>query len=200
MFYYISKYLFRLIFFFALKVIVINKNNEVLNGGMVIASNHLSNWDPVIIGVFLRRRLSFMAKEELFSNKLFGKIIRIHGAFPVKRGKADVQALKQSLRILKNQEALCLFPEGTRSKTGELGEFQQGVAMIALKSGAKIQPVALRGTENAFKKFRPEITIVIGEVFDPKNVGKKDEKGLPETLTENLREKIAQLYSEQRIV
>jgi len=192
--YYISKYFFRLIFLFALKVKVVNKNNEALSGGMVIASNHLSNWDPVIIGVYLRRRLNFMAKEELFFNKLFGKIIRIHGAFPVKRGKADVQALKQALKILKNQEALCLFPEGTRSKTGELGEFQQGVAMIALKSGAKIQPVALRGTENAFKKFRPEITIIIGEAFDPQMLGQEEKKGLADILTKNLREKINQLY------
>lgn len=194
MVYYISKYFFRLIFLFALKVKVVNKNNEALSGGMVIASNHLSNWDPVIIGVYLRRRLNFMAKEELFFNKLFGKIIRIHGAFPVKRGKADVQALKQALKILKNQEALCLFPEGTRSKTGELGEFQQGVAMIALKSGAKIQPVALRGTENAFKKFRPEITIIIGEAFDPQMLGQEEKKGLADILTKNLREKINQLY------
>jgi 1-acyl-sn-glycerol-3-phosphate acyltransferase len=106
-------------------------------GGAVIAANHLSHLDPPVVGSAIpRRRTYYFAASELFSNPIFGFIIRKCYAFPVRRGAADRNALKAAIELLSGGELLTMFPEGTRSRTGELGEFDLGAALAASRARA----------------------------------------------------------------
>ena len=106
------------------------KGNIPKNGGFILCSNHLSNFDPVLIGVAQRRQLFFMAKSELFRNKFFGWLIRKLGAFPVERGAGDGKAINTAEKIINEGKTLGIFIEGTRSKTGELLRPKAGAAMF----------------------------------------------------------------------
>lgn len=136
-------WLFRLVF----RCRVYGVENIPATGAVIIASNHIGNFDPPVIGCQLPRRIYFMAKEELFQVPVFAGAIRWLGAFPVKRGSADRQAVKRMLEILVAGQVLGVFPEGTRGKNGVLGEPEPGMAMMALKTGTTVVPVAVQGTD-----------------------------------------------------
>lgn len=121
-------------------------------GPVILASNHISNLDPPVVGVGIWRPCAFMAKEELFSNRFFGWLIRNLNAFPVKRGTADRASLKKALEVLEQGRSLVMFPEGTRSESGELQEPEMGVGMIAYRSGAPVVPVYVSGTNEVMPK------------------------------------------------
>lgn len=111
--YTIIRALLDFFFFHIFRLQVEGKDNIPLRGAVIIAANHKSYFDPPLAGVaFHNRRLSYMAKSELFRNPLFGWLIRKLGAFPVKRNSADMGAIRQSVRIIKGGEALLIFPEG----------------------------------------------------------------------------------------
>ena len=162
----------RLIVAIILDVHVVGRHNVPETGPLIIASNHLSWADVPLIPAFLKRKVVYMAKEETFQGKM-GWLVRFLGAFPVKRGEADRQSLRTAEEQLKAGHILGIFPEGTRSKIHKLGKAHSGMGMIALRSGAPVLPVAIYGSEKAFKKFRPRITIIFGEpmILTPK--GKK---------------------------
>ncbi len=123
---------------------VINKNNIPNDGkGYIIASNHMSFADPVLLGLGQKRRLNFMAKDELFSNKIFAFIIRHLGAFPVKRGAGDGKAIKNGEDIINEGNLMTIFIEGGRSKTGELMRPRSGFAVIAQQTGASVVPTCI---------------------------------------------------------
>ena len=135
--------------FFRFKIIGIE--NIPTTGGVIIAANHISLWDPPVVGAGLRRPINFMAKEELFAIGPLRWIITIMKAFPVKRGAADRGAIRNAINLLKSGEILGLFPEGTRSKNGELGKPEAGIGMIVLKAGVPIVPAAIIGTNQVGK-------------------------------------------------
>ncbi|MBI3911373.1 MAG: 1-acyl-sn-glycerol-3-phosphate acyltransferase [Armatimonadetes bacterium] len=116
-------------------------------GPVILAPNHISYLDPVAVGTGIRRRLAFMAKAEAFRVPIFGWLLRKLRAFPVRRGAADRAALKRALDLLAAGEALMIFPEGTRSLTGELQAPEIGVGMLAVRSGAPVVPVRVWGTD-----------------------------------------------------
>ncbi len=126
--------------------------NFPLDGKTIIYANHISAFDPVVIACVLPRQVHFMAKVELFKNPILAWILKRAGGFPVKRGTADISAIKNSLRVLNEGGVLGMFPEGTRSKDGKLQEFTHGIASIAHKSKAAIIPVAI---VNKYKYFKP---------------------------------------------
>lgn len=115
-------------------------------GPVIICSNHISNYDPPIVGITCPRPIHFLAKEELFKNKIFGYILRKVHAFPIKRGMKDRNALRQGLNVLKDGHVLGLFPEGTRSKTGEIKKGLAGAGFFALRSNAAVVPCAIIGS------------------------------------------------------
>lgn len=133
-------------------------------GPVIVAANHVSIWDPLVVAFVLNRPVHFMAKAELFKYKFWGKLFTKLNAFPVKRGAADRTAIKQALYILDEGEVLGIFPEGTRNRTGEDIKPQLGVAMIALKTGAPVLPIACIGTKRAIPLgwFRP-LEVKIGK-------------------------------------
>jgi 1-acyl-sn-glycerol-3-phosphate acyltransferase len=100
----------------------------------------MSFWDPIVIAAVVARKIHYMAKEELFEHILLARLFRTLNAFPVKRGAPDRRALKTGLELLAEQKVLGIFPEGTRSKTGELSKPQHGIAMLASPVVVKIGP------------------------------------------------------------
>lgn len=136
------------------------KENIPAEGNYIFTSNHRSNADPPLAAVGIRKKCSFMAKEELFRNKLFGWLIRNLGAFPVARGKGDTSVIDTALERLENGENLIVFPEGTRSKDGKVHRGHTGAALIAARSGKNIIPVGI--IFGGKLKFRCRITVKYG--------------------------------------
>jgi 1-acyl-sn-glycerol-3-phosphate acyltransferase len=126
--------------------------NVPRTGAIIVASNHASYLDPPLMGCALPRVLTYMAKEELFRNRVFGWLIRSLGAFPVRRGAGDLESIRIALSILAENRALLVFPEGTRNLGQQMGPMNRGVEMLARKSGALVVPVGLTGTAQKWGK------------------------------------------------
>jgi 1-acyl-sn-glycerol-3-phosphate acyltransferase len=189
--------LFYLFFKLLFRFEVSGLENIPNKGAVVIASNHLSNWDPPVIGCPLPRMINFMAKEELFKIPVFGWVIRKFKAFPVRRDNADRAAIRAALDILAKGEILGIFPEGTRSKTGQLGDVGQGTAFIIARSGATVVPTALIATNKMFSLkggFLPKIKVKFGKArtFAP---DKADRQTLAQ-ISGVIREEILRLQKE----
>jgi 1-acyl-sn-glycerol-3-phosphate acyltransferase len=135
------------------------RENFPLTGGLVLMGNHISYWDPVVIGCAIPRKISFMAKAELFDVPVLAPIIRKLGTFPVRRGGSDRSAIRKALELLGSGCVVGIFPEGSRSESGEIMEPHMGAAMIALKGNVPILPVAVKGTRG----FTGKIIISIGK-------------------------------------
>jgi 1-acyl-sn-glycerol-3-phosphate acyltransferase len=123
------------------------RDNVPDKGALLLAPNHISLLDPPLVGCALRRSAYFMAKAELFEKPFLRWLCRGLQAFPVQRGSGDRAALKHTLDLLASGEAVTMFPEGTRSQTGELGEPELGIGMIAYRAGVPIVPIAIAGTD-----------------------------------------------------
>ena len=159
MFYKIVLALVRFAVFFVFRVKTVGKKNVPKNGGVIIAYNHRSYWDPVMAGITNPRKLRFMAKEELFKNKLFGGLIKSLGAFPISRGRGDLGAIKGSLKILGDGEAMLIFPEGRRVRDGSQPKVKPGVAAIAHRAKVPVIPASIAGEY----KWMRKITVTYGE-------------------------------------
>jgi 1-acyl-sn-glycerol-3-phosphate acyltransferase len=129
------------------------------NGGVLLVANHQSFLDPIIIAVRLRRPVSYMARSGLFENPFLSWLIRSLHAFPVRQGEGDLGAIKESIRRLRDGHVLNIYPEGSRTETGELGPIEPGVSLIVRRAGVPIVPVAIDGSFAAWphnrKLFRP---------------------------------------------
>lgn len=123
-------------------------------GPVLLVANHSSLLDPPLVGGVAPRRLSFLAKAELFEIPLFGALIRGLGARPVRREGADVGALRTALRVLKDGGALLVFPEGTRGEEGVLRSAKPGAGMLAVLGGAAVVPVYVSGSGRAWPRGR----------------------------------------------
>ncbi|HHW60777.1 MAG TPA: 1-acyl-sn-glycerol-3-phosphate acyltransferase [Syntrophomonadaceae bacterium] len=152
------------IFMYILGIKVEGSHNLPSEGPVIVAANHVSNWDPIVVAISLRRPVHFMAKSELFDKPFLGSLLKVLYAFPVKRGSADRTAIRHALALLEQGEVVGIFPEGERNKAGVDLEAQSGVAMLALKSGTPVVPVACIGTNRTipFGWFSPFI-VRIGE-------------------------------------
>lgn len=120
--------------------------------GVILAANHVSFLDPPILGISLRRPVTFLAKDYLFKAFLVGWVLRGIGAFPIKTKADDFRTVRDLIRILKEGRCLAVFPEGTRSMDGQFQEPESGVAFLAVKSKAWIVPAYIEGTFEAFPK------------------------------------------------
>ena len=158
-----------------------HRQNEPLDGPVIIAPAHFSVLDPPLISTILKRPLTFMAKEELFAPFLFGPLIRSLGAFPIRRGASDTEAIKLALQLLSENRLVLLFPEGTRGKGEQLGPMRAGVMLLAKKSGARVLPIGINGTHIVFPKGakkirRHRMQVALGESFTYQEVT----EGLPD--------------------
>ena len=147
-------------FFYPTKFI--GKDN-IPKGPCIIASNHTSNLDSVILAVHTWEKKYYVAKKELFKNKLVGSFLKTMGAIKIDRQSTDVAAIKNCLKVLKNGKKLVIFPEGTRHDNAnmEMGEVKHGVAMFAIKAKAPIVPMFIAKKPKFWRKNK----VVIGEPF-----------------------------------
>jgi 1-acyl-sn-glycerol-3-phosphate acyltransferase len=127
-------------------------------GPVLLAANHISNADAVIIGAWLTqrlgRRIHWLGKKEMFEWPIVGWVARNGGIHPVDRGAADVEAFRTAQRVLDEGHVLMIFPEGTRSPTGALQQPKDGLALLALRSGAPIVPIGIADTDRVWPKGR----------------------------------------------
>lgn len=162
-------------------------------GSVILAANHISNADPVLVGAFLTprlgRRIHWLGKKEMFDWPIVGWMARNGGVVPVDRAAADVEAFRVAQRILEAGHVLMVFPEGTRSPSGELQQPKDGLAMLALRTNATIVPIGVSNADRVWPKGRPvptpgrHVTVRIGEPFRvgemlPEGIDRKAAKGL----------------------
>lgn len=121
--------------------------NVPTDRGFILCSNHISAFDPILIAVKLKPQCFFMAKEELFENKLLSPIIRGLGAFPVTRGKGDTAAIEKAVEYVKSGKVVAIFPEGHRSHDGKLQKLKSGAVVIAAETGMGLQPCIIKKGE-----------------------------------------------------
>ena len=142
----------------------INKQNRP-EGGALLCANHTRTNDPLFIAYALgwHYQIHVMAKEEIMHWPLIGWVLKHGGIFGVKRGKADVAAIKTAMKYLKDGELLLMFPEGTRHQDGEFGDAKTGAAMLALRTGVPIIPIYLPAEKKWFR-WNP---VVFGEAYYP---------------------------------
>ncbi|GIN73440.1 1-acyl-sn-glycerol-3-phosphate acyltransferase [Bacillus sp. J14TS2] len=172
------------------RVEVIGLEHFPKEGGVLLCSNHISNLDPPSVGMSAPRPVHFMAKAELFQKSATKKLMNAINAFPVKRGMSDREALRNGLKLLKEDRVVGLFPEGKRSSTGELGKGLAGAGFFALRSNAQILPCAVIGPYKPFKKQK----IVFGKPIDFTEIRKK--KTSADIATEVIMAEIQKLLDE----
>jgi len=178
------------------------RENVPATGAFVLAPVHRSFIDFALVSGVTRRRMRYMGKDSLWKVSLFGKLISALGAFPVRRGAADREALRRSIEVVDGGEPLVLFPEGTRRFGPTIEDLFDGAAYVATRAGVPIVPVGIGGSERAMRKGerlpRPvKIHIVVGKPLDPpaKGDGRASRRAVHE-LTEQLHVELQRLFVE----
>lgn len=197
MLYSFLKVILKALFRVFLRLKVEGEENIPESGAIVVASNHLSLLDPPVLGTASTRKIHFMAKQELFVPVL-GDLYKALGAFPVRRGGADRAAIKHGIELLKDGKALAIFPEGTRSRTGELGKAEPGALMMAGKAKAVVVPACVIGTDFLReKRLWPKVTVRFGKPmrFSDEAVNKE----LLQHMTDELMQRIASLKAGENL-
>ncbi len=167
MVYILAKFICRTVLLVIRRWKVIGDSHLLPGQGLILVANHVSYWDPVVIGCAINRNIFFMAKTELFTIPVLAWLVKKLGAFPVQRSGVNRTSIKRALELVESGNVVGIFPEGTRSKTGELLNPHLGAAMLALKGGVPLLPVAVSGT----KGFWGQVKVVIGKplYFDTPN-------------------------------
>jgi 1-acyl-sn-glycerol-3-phosphate acyltransferase len=200
LFYRFTKLVFGLILLVWTRKQVVGLENVPRRGPLILASNHVNLLDPPLLAVLMPRRIIYMGKVELWRTPIIGPLYTLAGFIPVQRFGADLPALRKAEKVLRQNQVLGMFPEGTRSRKPGLGKGQPGTAIIALRSGAPIVPVAVTGTARVAVPrsfFRiTRVGVVFGKPFElPK--GRRLNAELVEECTERIMKEIAVLLPEE---
>jgi len=144
----------------------VGRENVPRTGPLILAPNHFSQMDHFFIGLYLRRKIRFMAKSQMFGTPVLTYIYKHGGVIPIRRGHHDEEAFTTAFTVLDQGGMLLIYAEGGRSRSGELGEPKRGVGRLALESGAPVVPVAIYGSASVrrWKRLRfPRVTVEYGE-------------------------------------
>ncbi len=199
--YYVGCSLTHVLAFLLTRYRVFGREHVPDRGPLLVVANHLSMADPPVVGISIRRHAMFLAKEELFRSRIQRYIFHNCGAFPIRRGGMNRDALRFAERLFDRGGALIAFPEGRRSMESQMVDAFSGSALIAVRNGVPILPVGIYGTEkitgSTWWLRRPEITVNIGRPFELPSVnGKVTRKQLAE-FTHSIMARIAELLPEE---
>lgn len=191
--YGIAQFFCKIILMILYRIKVYGGENIPEGRGCIVCSNHYHWLDPVVVACFFKRPIHFMAKKELFKNKLFSSILRKLNAFPVDRQAADITAIKNAIKIVKNERVLGIFPEGTRVKEGKKSKVEPGIAMIGIKGKALIIPIGISGNY----KFGSRLRVNIGhpiplDDYYGKKLSTAEFSEISESIMSEVRKLIAQ--------
>lgn len=190
----------RLLMLRCAKMTIEGRENVPSKGAVIMASNHLNNADPPLVASAVGRPMVWVAKQEWLDTPVAGWLMAMHGVMGIRRHEADLGAVRRATTLLNEGAMLAMFPEGTRSKTGTLGEAEPGTALLALRSGVPILPVAIWGTEKV--KLPRDLLrrqpgwVRIGEPFTLP-ASKRVTRQQIEAGTREIMERIAALLPEQ---
>jgi 1-acyl-sn-glycerol-3-phosphate acyltransferase len=180
------------------RVRAIGRENVPKDGPLILAPNHFSQMDHFFIGLYLRRKIRFMAKSQMFGPPLLTYVYKHGGVIPVRRGHHDEEAFTTAFTVLDQEGMLLIYAEGGRSRSGELGEPKPGVGRLALESGAPVVPIAIFGSAavRRWKRLRfPRVTVEYGEPLSfPKEESPSRERQL-EVATEVFN-RVREMYEE----
>lgn len=136
---------------------ITGQENIPAEGGFMLCPNHVSFLDPVICILYIRRKIRFMGKIELFKNRLVAGVLRDLGAFPVDRGRADLAAVREAIKTLRSGQGLGIFPQGTRSADNKRTQLHGGAALIVQRTGAPVIPMYIDGPYRYFRRTEVRI-------------------------------------------
>ncbi len=184
------KFLMKSFFHLKYRVSLSGLSNLPKDTGYILCANHINLQDPLVVGIALPFNIRYMAKKELFKNPILGRFLRFAGGFPVDRDGNDLGAVKNSLKILKNKEALLIFAEGTRNKTPKPLEAKPGVAMMAIKAKVPIVPVTIDSNYKLFSKVNIVLhdPVVFDEYYGQK-LGAKEYQALTQGIIDDIYKK-----------
>jgi 1-acyl-sn-glycerol-3-phosphate acyltransferase len=170
------------------------KENIPQSGPALIVANHISNWDPMVLGGDLKRQVKFIAKEELIKIPLIGLLIKSWGVVPIKRGRGDREAIGKSLEILEDQHLMGIFIEGRRNTVHpeQMLKPQHGAAMLALKTGVPVIPAVIINSNRIFRSFK-RVRVVFGTPIHFTEEPGVDKKDLYEQISNRIVQEIMKL-------
>lgn len=193
MIYDICRFFFYIIFKFIYPAKYSGLENIPQDEAVILAPNHLSNWDPPLVGAFVRRHIVYMAKEELFHVPILKQIMEASDVIPVRRDVNDMNSIKTALLRLKQGRCVCIFPEGARSRDGGLLPALPGVGLLASKAKVSVIPVGITGTYG-LKPFK-HVSIVFGKPM--KFTATKRDKESLQAFADNIMLEISTLLKNQ---
>lgn len=172
--------------------------NLNVSGPLIVAPTHRSNLDPPVVAGESKRRMRALAKHSLYKFKPLGWIFAMAGGIPVERGAADREALKVAEMLLREGEAMIIFPEGTRQSGRDVGEVFGGVGYLAARTSARVLPIAIAGTEEANPKGskwikRDHVVVQVGELLDPPGDGGRVKRSEREAFSKRLSQELQTL-------
>ena len=186
---------------FCFRCRVYGKEHIPVSGPFLLVSNHQSYFDPIFCTVFQRRMLGYLARDTLFINRFIGWLLRSVKAVPLKRGQADLGAIRTILSKLKSGNAICLYPEATRTPDGKIAEFKGGIGLLCRRAKVPVVPLVIDGAYEAWPRdkkvptFRSLISISYGQAIMPDQLKGVEDREIAHMLTETLRK----MQSEIRI-
>lgn len=177
------------------RIKIVGKENIPEDGPAIICGNHLHAFDSVFLVAHTKRKIHFIAKKELFKHRFMRWIEKPFGLIPIDRDKhQDIEAMKKALKVLKNNELLGIFPEGTRNGMAKNVEVKSGVAFFAVKTGVKVIPIGIKGNFKLFSK----VTYNIGKPLDfSEYVDKKNSKEDLNNITDMIMGNIIELTNQE---
>jgi len=194
---------FLLFYFFKMiyRVEIIGREKIPQNGRLILCSNHISYLDPFIVDTYYPRYVFFMAKVEVFKNKILAPMAKFFNAYPVNRQSIDRKTFRYSVEILNDEEVIGIFPEGTRSTDGIIKDGHRGFGFIAVMGVSPVQPMALSGTNKIIQKpkkrlFFPKVRVIFGDVIETASIIEKyGKKEAVDIIVKKTMDEIKELYS-----
>lgn len=174
---------------------VYGRENIPAEGAFILASNHVSHLDPMVIPISCHRRLSFVAKESLFKSWPLGAILRGLDAYPIRRGASDLKAVKSILARLKQGTPVTIFPEGTRARPGAQRKVQAGIGLVVVRSHAPVVPVYIEGTDKVLRPGARWLRYVPVKIYFGLPIYFKEKETYP-VIAEKIMERVYQLPKE----